>query len=264
VKIDATTTLSGVIDVGANSDTYNGSTTECAVTKTGSLYCWGGPGSGAFPGVTQATPYATLIHTGATGPALTGATMVAVGPSHVCALVSGQVTCWGTSDGTQFAKAYPLLDNPKLAGIKGTVKKLQAGAGFTCALTDNAGGSVYCWGENSYSQLGRGPTTPGTFSTTANPVLTDASTALTGAVDLAVGSGVTCAVRTDHSVYCWGNGGALPYAAQLKDSAMANVTDAVSVSIPSTLNQLRYIGTDGAYHALNGALTIVPDCTTQP
>jgi alpha-tubulin suppressor-like RCC1 family protein len=63
----------------------------------------------------------------------------------------------------------------------------------SCAL--HSDGTVTCWGDNSYGELGDGT------NTGEGPVKV---AGLTGAVDIASGYNHNCAVRSDDSVWCWG------------------------------------------------------------
>lgn len=76
-------------------------------------------------------------------------------------------------------------------------------AGRANSLAIRADGVALSWGENGYGQLGSGSTTPFIRATPA-PV-----TGLTGVVAVAIGSGNerthALAVRSDGSVWAWGN-----------------------------------------------------------
>ena len=61
-------------------------------------------------------------------------------------------------------------------------------------------GSLYCWGKNSYGELGIGSTTDQN-----TPQLVNLGSGVK-AVDVSVGSGFTCAV-TDAGLMCWGSNG---------------------------------------------------------
>lgn len=67
--------------------------------------------------------------------------------------------------------------------------------GHTCALKAN--GAAYCWGSNSYGELG---------NNSANPVQLE-PVAVTGShrfTSIAVGGNITCGITTDQDAYCWG------------------------------------------------------------
>jgi alpha-tubulin suppressor-like RCC1 family protein len=84
------------------------------------------------------------------------------------------------------------------------VLQVSAGRNHACALL--AGGTVTCWGENFYGQLGNATNTGNTAddSTSANPTPT-AVAGLTGVTQIAAGAWHTCALLATGIVTCWGS-----------------------------------------------------------
>ncbi len=81
--------------------------------------------------------------------------------------------------------------------------EITATADHACALLEN--GAIWCWGGNTYGQVGdRAPSTEGVW--TPVPVVGfDGSSASTRAVAVAAGAEFTCAVKANGSVWCWGH-----------------------------------------------------------
>lgn len=137
---------------------------------------------------------------------LTGVVEIRTGATHTCArTVAGAVLCWGTND-TQgpvanvATEVLPAIDAPgsKPGGKPGDkITGLSVGDYHACA--NQAGGTVVCWGDNSYRQLGSAP-----GKRSDRPVPCAGVTAVTA---LAAGGDHTCA-RTDRGkVVCWGRNG---------------------------------------------------------
>jgi alpha-tubulin suppressor-like RCC1 family protein len=96
---------------------------------------------------------------------VTGATAVAVGFRHACALLrDGRVGCWGYNDTTTLGRPrtpsgpYPLFE-PLATPLDGVA--LHAGSEHTCVVP--ADGRIRCWGQNSQGQRGTGDRTNNTF-----------------------------------------------------------------------------------------------------
>ena len=68
----------------------------------------------------------------------------------------------------------------------------------TCAILDD--GSVSCWGQNNFGQLGDGTTTDRNAPTQISSLGTDRT-----AVAITAGDFHTCAILDDGSVSCWGS-----------------------------------------------------------
>lgn len=136
-----------------------GTFTTCAVTQDGRVLCWGEPLGLAPSGGDDAEstdPFYVATPAPSVAPLL-GASAVAVGEGHACALLhGGEVACWGDNTFGQLGSGAVGLSSraPVLvAGLSGATL-LAAGRRHTCAVVN--GGGLRCWGDNFYGQLGDG------------------------------------------------------------------------------------------------------------
>jgi alpha-tubulin suppressor-like RCC1 family protein len=91
-------------------------------------------------------------------------------------------------------------------GPGAVVQSLEVGGGHSCALFTN--GSVKCWGSNGYGQLGYSNVTasgddPGEMGTNLSFVDLGPDAVVQS---LGLGETHSCAVMTNGSVKCWGDG----------------------------------------------------------
>jgi alpha-tubulin suppressor-like RCC1 family protein len=86
------------------------------------------------------------------------------------------------------------------ANIAGIDSVVEVAPGYLHACARKSDGTVWCWGANTYGQLG-----DGTNSDSSTPVqVVTALGPLTNAVQIDSGENFACAVRTDHTIWCWG------------------------------------------------------------
>jgi alpha-tubulin suppressor-like RCC1 family protein len=115
--------------------------------------------------------------------------------------ICGTGTCANVPSGGGYTCQCP--DGSLDVGNDGTncshVASLSAGSLNTCAIT--AAGSLHCWGDNAYSQLGQGAE-----GNTANTVLRTPKRIGTGTnwTKVSVGNGHACGIRSGR-LFCWGN-----------------------------------------------------------
>jgi len=124
----------------------------CALTTGGAIWCWGANffgqlGDGAY--INRNTP---VNVSGLSG----GATEIAAGSEHICAVAAGGVKCWGANSSGQLGDGTNVNRNTPVNafGVSGGVIAIAAGSEHTCALT--TGGAMGCWGANFSGQLGIG------------------------------------------------------------------------------------------------------------
>jgi alpha-tubulin suppressor-like RCC1 family protein len=127
------------------------------------------------------------------------ASTVSAGYLHTCAVTSkGAARCWGANEYGQLGN-NTTADSSTPVGVHGLgskVKNVSSGYLHSCALT--AKGRVWCWGNNSYGQLGDNSTT-----NSARPVAVVGLGAGVRAID--AGWFDTCAITAKGAVKCWGN-----------------------------------------------------------
>ncbi|HSY80453.1 MAG TPA: Ig-like domain-containing protein [Gemmatimonadaceae bacterium] len=80
-----------------------------------------------------------------------------------------------------------------------TFTKIATGSAFACGLT--TGGTVFCWGDNTYGEHGIGTTNSGSYLPTYVPVPTTTGQSVT---DVVAGQYHVCALITGGKAYCWG------------------------------------------------------------
>lgn len=170
----------------------------CGLQTGGSLWCWGtangsgqqGTGDTAMHRVPQQAGAATW-------------SQVATGTNHACGVrADGTLWCWGANAGGQLGTGgtTPASTPQQVSSTPATGwAAVATGNQFTCAVRTDA--TMYCFGLNQVGQLGIGTITP--METTPTQVTTPAT--LWSSVSL--GYQHACALRTDQTLHCWGDGG---------------------------------------------------------
>ncbi len=190
----------------------------CALTATGTPYCWGDNTSGAL-GIGGAT----TVDVCTTGPCsetplkvaggLTFSTIAAAN-LHACGLTAaGAAYCWGDNAvgelgigdaaATDTCNSSPCSRTPVAVAGGLTFTALRAGLFFTCGRA--TGGAWYCWGANNYGQLGNGAIGPelcqGTNPCSSVPVAVAGGA---GFETVFPGYRHSCAITPNGAASCWG------------------------------------------------------------
>ncbi len=166
----------------------------CGLTITTKfIYCWGYNFFGQLGDSTSSnrnTPVkidSTLTFTD-----------VSAGYLHSCGVaVGGVVLCWGDNrDGQLGNSGITALTSSTPIQITGSFlfSSVSAGGFYTCGIS---GTDSYCWGRNSFGNLGDGSTTG-----KLNPTRVFTSLVFTS---LTTGENHTCGKATNNFLYCWGS-----------------------------------------------------------
>jgi len=207
----------------------------CVVTRGGAAYCWGSDGGGALGTGTTTGPQSCSLFVGfyqrayipcsRTPVAVSGGlafAAVSAGGGQACGLTPARAPyCWGsngsgelgngTTTGPQsclssfvedlknstFSRYIYVPCSSSPIAVSGGPFFAAVSAGddlHTCGVTPV--GAAYCWGGNTYGQLGKGDTTGST-----TPVLVSGGLSFSA---VSAGSGHTCGLTAAGAGYCWG------------------------------------------------------------
>jgi alpha-tubulin suppressor-like RCC1 family protein len=168
----------------------------CALTDAGGVKCWGANNAGQLGDGTTVDRRRPVNVVGLTS----GVVAIATGLDTSCAVKSsGAVKCWGYNGEGELGNASTanIATPVDVIGMtSGAVAVSGAdGEGHTCVLM--SGGTVKCWGDNVFGELGSGTTI-----THTTPVqVAD----LNDAVAIAAGGFYTCALTSTGAARCWGD-----------------------------------------------------------
>lgn len=205
-----------------------GQLNTCALLVDGSVSCWGSATYGIAPPMSDpdSNPHQIFGNL--------SAGLVTTGAFHTCAITAVRtVQCWGSNGSGQLGignVAGPVATPTTVAGLSNVIS-LSAGSYHTCAVLMD--GTARCWGDNAKGELGNGDSGTGHLSKTPVKVV-----GLAGAESISGGGDHTCAVKTDHTVWCWGNNadgqvGNAELATVQPNAAPVNITNVHAVSAGS-------------------------------
>ena len=167
-----------------------GNQSSCALLASGAVSCWGLTGMIDY-GVSGVVP-PTVIGT--------GFSTVSADFTHLCGVTGGgSVQCLGANAYGQTGQPLSTPAFGTLLAVPGVtgMTAVATGARHTCTL--DSAQRLWCWGDNSSGQLGRGRTgaadpTPGIAVAVSQDV-----------VQVVAASLSTCALTGGGKVYCWGS-----------------------------------------------------------
>lgn len=168
----------------------------CALATTGKTYCWGRNGHGQLG---DGTTLGRETPVEVTGDWVF--TAIDAGDNFTCAIgVDEKAYCWGENSHGQLGNNSTTA-SPFPVEVHGghSFGSISAGGQHVCGVGNPQsifGGVVYCWGDNSYGNLGDG--------TTTQALTPKFRFGLPRAVSLSAGGRHTCITNRDGGAICWG------------------------------------------------------------
>jgi alpha-tubulin suppressor-like RCC1 family protein len=186
----------------------SGTDHSCGIKEDGSLWCWGNNTASQL-GDGTTTPSNVPIQVQILSGSDYDWSEVELGNQFSCALKDdSSLWCWGDNSSDQMGRddsaTNPTYTTPVQIDAATDWATIAPGGSHACALMGSSDSyDLYCWGDNSYGQLGQGS------DTTAKPTPTQISGQW---LAVATGTNHTCAIKTTNddgdtidTLYCWGD-----------------------------------------------------------
>lgn len=190
-----------------------GANHSCALISSTEVVCWGsnefGQIGNGFAGAIANTASPNFVS------GLIGVSQMASGGNSNCAVVSGDVYCWGDNQYAQVGQPTVGIGDvrtiPTKVELLSAIQSVVMGKHHACALASS--GLVYCWGRNNQAQLGG---YVGDSASTPSVVQN-----ISDVVQISAGDDHTCAVTTQGALYCWGSNNAGQLGVESTDQPVA-------------------------------------------
>jgi alpha-tubulin suppressor-like RCC1 family protein len=163
----------------------------CAVVDSG-VQCWGANYAGTLGNGTVSNSSLPVSVSGI--PAGSNATDITTGADHACAVVNGEVRCWGDNNYGQLGDGTFTQRLTPVTVVASGATSVSAGIYHTCAVVN---GGAKCWGVDWYGQLGTNDGFDHEFPT-------DVQGLTSGVAAISVSELHTCALMISGAVKCWG------------------------------------------------------------
>jgi len=190
----------------------------CGVTVDGTAYCWGDNQFGALGAPSRPLSCAYTNHSPCRRfvPAPVAGDLhfasVSTGMFHACGVsLTGKAYCWGLAGLVDPAPIYPSISAALGAGgsapegsrvpvaVAGGLDFRAVNAGWLRSCGVTTASSAYCWGTNSFGDLGLG-----NFDDPADHPRAVLMPAAAGAPAVGWEEDHACAVTTSGRIFCWG------------------------------------------------------------
>ena len=181
-----------------------GSNNACAYTST-EIFCWGSGNLGNGVSSTASLPVAVTMSGSLAGK---GVKSLTIGSNLMCTIASDDKEyCWGSgsfralnSSGTPSSSTTPI---PWDVGSVFGANPIQSVDQYNTVKCVVAGGVGYCWGYQSYGEVGNGVTSGST--STPQPVITSGVLSGKTMQKITFGGSSTCSIASGEA-FCWGYG----------------------------------------------------------
>jgi alpha-tubulin suppressor-like RCC1 family protein len=183
---------------------------SCGIGINGAAYCWGKNNSSQLgdnhPTYDSVNPVAVAAPNSGN---ILSFTELAAGKDFTCGLTpTGKAYCWGENIAGQLGNIkaintsyIPIEVSAPSGGSFLNFSSISAGSSHACGLTSV--GKAYCWGTNSYGQIGNSTTILKSNTPVAIANAKDGTDLNLSSIS--AGNNFTCGLTTTGKAYCWGN-----------------------------------------------------------
>ena len=174
---------------------------SCALHQDGTISCWGHNEYGQLGDGQSGQNNKSSVPVQVAD--ITDATAITTGGAHSCALhQDGTISCWGHNEYGQLGDGQSGQNNKSSVPVQVAditdATAITTGSLYSCALRQD--GTISCWGDNEYGQLGDGQS--GQNNESSVPVQV---AGITDATAITTGGAHSCALHQDGIISCWGH-----------------------------------------------------------
>lgn len=182
-----------------------GNKQTCARKSDGTVWCWGENNHGQLGDGTKTVSRVPVQVKGVGGiGVLTDISDIGIGFSFSCGIVDSDrsLVCWGQNEKGQLGRGTTSAEELEPLQVSGLTDVVDIGACHKHTCVAKSDGSAWCWGENNHGQLGNDAIVDQLLPERVQGV--GGVGFLADVVGIGCGETYSCAIKSDGSVWCWG------------------------------------------------------------